>query len=484
MSKLLNRIHNFGNDMLRVNGVKVLPSVPGVVTDLATDFRTTEPLAIVVQQGSFVATTTNPRIEVEIVAQTTGVMHAPFAINVGPNVAFPLHTGVVSTLPPGVTQYPIGSCAGEYGRDSMFANIQLSGITIGQTVRWEILTGATGYGWLVSGFANGNTSIRITPNNQKLYVFSSLRVVPVNLGRSLENVPNTTMYGEYIPAIPYPFGGPNDACFKSDSSRGYVADWFGSAPGIVVFDVATDRVITNITGFAGISCDMSADDSKLYVATGSAAAGTIKEINTTTHAVTTHSLPVTTLFDAAIRVSPDGTKVAIACGDNGTSNRVYVYTLATWTLAQTFVIGGAASFPGKIAWEGNNVVWVPYPSLNNFYRCQVDTGQIMATPYSSPQSMAVTGQGLGKALFVASPSDTHRMAYYNLPSTHGTALVMFDGNNSQNLWDIELSSDDFIYQGTTDGRVVVNQGGSISINASNKPFWGERCKVSVFGGTP
>jgi hypothetical protein len=463
---------------------------PDVVTTLATNFYTTEPQNMLVLQGSFVATTTRPRIRVEVACQTTGIQHALWQLLVGPGIAFPLHSGTVSGPISGVTAHDLGPVAGENGRGKVVAEIWPTGITVGQTVRWQLMAGVVGYGGLVTGLAGTNVRARVMPNNKKLYAISGSKIVPIVLGRTLENYPNAAIAGEYLSAVPYVTGGAADVAFKADSTRAYVSDWFGAVPGVVVIDTATDRVLTKVTGFSPIGMAMCQDSTKLFVCTGGGA-GAIKIIDTTTHAVTTQSLASTSVLSAYCKISPDGTKLAVATsGGGGVTNRVYVYTVGTggttWTLLATCVVGGVDTFPGPLAWEGNNVVWVPYTTMNVVCRCQVDTQQVSSFATTNAQSCSVTGKGLGTSLFVGSPDHADRMCYYVLPSTHGVAPTKFDGHNLYDVYDITLSDDDFIYQGTDDGRIYINQGGQIWVraNAASGVFWGEGATVSVSGGTP
>jgi hypothetical protein len=471
---------------------------PDLTFRLETDFYTTEPQQVPVSVVGpvelgragpieFRATTDRPRIEVEVACETTGIMHALWQVIIGPGLPFSLHGGTVSGGVVGTTTHDIGKVAGEYGQGQIAATIWPDDVHEGQIVRCQVFTGVVGYAALVSGLTVGNVAVRVMPNNKKLYVLHGAAITPIILGRTLENHANATIAGEYIPAVPYVTGGAADVVFKSDSSRAYVSDWFGAVPQVVVVDTLTDRVLTVIPGFSPIGMAITDDDSKVFVCTG-AGANAIKIINTTTHAVTTQSLASTSVVSAQCEISPDGTKLAVATGGgSGVTNRVYVYTVGTggttWTLLATCVVGGADSFPGPIAWEGNNVVWAPYETLNAVYRCQVDTQGVSSFAFTGANCVAVTGSGLGKSLFVTSATNTDRMAYYVLPSSSAVAPTKYDNANLFDMYSVQLSSDDFIYQGTDDGQVYINQGGQIWCRP-NSGFWGEGVTVRVFGGEP
>jgi WD40 repeat protein len=460
-------------------------TAPDLVSELATDFIEKDPISLMVLQGSFVATTTKPRIDVEIQGSATGIMHAPFILLVGPGIAFPLHQGTVAGAKAGVEEFSLGAIAGEYVRNSLTASVYPTGVSVGQTVRWEVYTAISGYANELTGFINGNIAPRVTPDGTKLYVLNTTRVVPIAVGRSLENVYDTAIAGEFLPAIPHVFTTAFDMCFKPDGSRGYVADWFGAA--VVVIDVLTDRVLTSIPGnTTSVAC--TADGSKVFVAAGSGA-GNIRIIDTTTHAVTTQSTAATDAAAAWVRFSPDGTKLAVyMSGGGGTTNRVYVYTTgtngSTWTLTATCVIGGATHQATSLAWEGNDVVWVPLSAHNAVYRCVVSTQTVTSFTHVGASGVRVSSNGLGKTLFVASASSTTNcMAYYVLPSTAGVAPTKYDGWNSYPFYDVELSHDNFIYEGSSGTVLMLHQGGIINIMAGALAgFWNDYCRVKVFGG--
>jgi YVTN family beta-propeller protein len=307
--------------------------------------------------------------------------------------------------------------------------------------------------------------------------------VPIHTGRTLENTANATIAGELLPAIPHAFSLPFSGAFKSDSSLGYITDY--TAGSVVVFDVDTDRVVTSITGLGNpIGAAVSGDDTLLYVANSAGGAGSIKEINLSTHAVTARSLASTAVFPGYVALSPDETKLAVSClGGGGVTNRLYVYNVPAWTLAATCVIGGADALSGKIAWEGNDVVWVPIPSHNAVYRCVSSTQTVSYNfSFTAAQSVAVSSGGLGESLFVVSPSNTYRAAYYVLPSNATTAPTFYDGGSEADFISLGLSTDDFIYEGTTNGQIKVYQGGTVFFTPSNQPFWGDVCKIEVWGG--
>jgi hypothetical protein len=461
-------------------------AVPDLVSELATDFACEEPMAVLVQQGSFTATTTTPRIDVEIQGSTTGIMHAPFIMLVGPGIAFPLHQGTVAGAKAGVEEFSLGAISGEYVRNSLTASVFPTGVSIGQTVRWEIYTAISGYANEVAGFINGNLAPRITPDGTKLYVLNTTRVTPVAVGRSMENVWDTAVAGEFLPAVPHVFTTAFDMAFKPDGSRGYVADWFGSA--VIVVDVLTDRVLTSIPGNT-VSVACTADGSKVFVAAGSGA-GNIRIIDTATHAVTTQSTAATDASASWVRFSPDGTKLAVYMGGGGgTSNRVYVYTTGTggttWTLTATCVIGGATHQATSLAWEGNDIVWVPLSAHNAVYRCVVSTQTVTSFTHVGASGVRVSSGGLGQTLFVASTSSTTNcLAYYVLPSTAGVTPTKYDGWNSYPFYDVELSHDNFIYEGSSGTVLMLHQGGVVNIQAGALAgFWNDYCRVKVFGGS-